>query len=398
MIASTYAKMLQEKSVIRELFGYALDRAKEIGYENVFDYSLGNPSVEPPREFTESLIRLLQEESPMKLHGYSPTLGIPSVRKKVSQSLQERFKLPYLAEHIFMTTGAAGAIAHAIRAVVTPGEEVIVFAPYFPEYKPYITLSGAIMKIVPPELETFQIQFDQFEEMITDKTAAVLINTPNNPTGVVYSDRTLKKLAKILENKSEQYGHCIYLISDEPYREIIFEGKITPCVSSYYKDTIMCYSFSKSLSLPGERIGYIAVNPFCKEAEAIIAMCGQISRGIGHNCPPSLIQLAVAENLHLTSDLSVYETNKSILYKELRKLGFSCVEPGGTFYIFPKALEEDAQVFSQKAKKYDLCLVPGDSFGCPGYFRMAYCIDTEKVIASLEALNRFVKEEYGLRK
>ena len=397
MIASTYAKMLQEKSVIRELFGYALDRAKEIGYENVFDYSLGNPSVEPPREFTESLIRLLQEESPMKLHGYSPTLGIPSVRKKVSQSLQERFKLPYLAEHIFMTTGAAGAIAHAIRAVVTPGEEVIVFAPYFPEYKPYIALSGAIMKIVPPELEAFQIQFDQFEEMITDKTAAVLINTPNNPTGVVYSDRTLKKLAKILENKSEQYGHCIYLISDEPYREIIFEGKIAPCVSSYYKDTIMCYSFSKSLSLPGERIGYIAVNPFCKDAETIIAMCGQISRGIGHNCPPSLIQLAVAENLHLTSDLSVYETNKSILYTELKKLGFPCVEPGGTFYIFPKALEEDAQVFSQKAKKYDLCLVPGDSFGCPGYFRMAYCIDTEKVVASLKALNRFVKEEYGLK-
>ena len=395
MIASNYKDMLQEKSVIRELFGYALDRAKEIGYENVYDYSLGNPSVAPPIEFTKTLLRLLQEQNPMTLHGYSPTLGIPSVLKKVADSLNERFGLPYKSEHIFMTTGAAGAIAHAVRAVTLPGEEVITFAPFFPEYKPYITLSGAVLKIVPPDLEAFQIRFDLFEEMISEKTAAVLINTPNNPTGVVYSDATLKKLAAILQRKAQEYGHKIYLISDEPYREIVFKGVSSSYVSSYYMDTIVCYSFSKSLSLPGERIGYIAVNPNCEDAQIIVQMCGQISRGIGHNCPPSLIQLAVAETLHLTSDLSVYETNKNILYQELTRIGFSCVEPGGTFYIFPKALEEDSNLFSQKAKKYDLCLVPGDSFGCPGYFRMAYCIETSKVMASLEALRKFVKEEYN---
>lgn len=395
MIASNYKDMLQEKSVIRELFGYALNRAKEIGYENVFDYSLGNPSVEPPEEFTQTLLRLLQETDPMILHGYSPTLGIPSVLEKVARSLQDRFSLSYRAEHIFMTTGAAGAIAHAVRAVCTPGEEVITFAPFFPEYRPYITLSGAVLKVVPPDLSAFQIRFDLFEEMITEKTAAVLINTPNNPTGVVYSEDTLKKLAAILTQRSKEYGHPIYLISDEPYREIVFQGVTAPYVSSYYKNSIVCYSFSKSLSLPGERIGYIAVNPACEQGETIIQMCGQISRGIGHNCPPSIIQLAVAETIMLTSDLSVYERNKNILYHELTSLGFSCVEPGGTFYIFPKALEEDANSFSLKAKKYDLCLVPGDSFGCPGYFRMAYCIDTEKVNRSLTALRSFAKEEYN---
>ncbi len=395
MIASNYKDMLQEKSVIRELFGYALNRAKEIGYENVFDYSLGNPSVEPPEEFTQTLLCLLQETDPMILHGYSPTLGIPSVLEKVARSLRDRFLLPYKAEHIFMTTGAAGAIAHAVRAVCTPGEEVITFAPFFPEYRPYITLSGAVLKVVPPDLSAFQIRFDLFEEMITEKTAAVLINTPNNPTGVVYSEDTLKKLAAILTKRSKEYGHPIYLISDEPYREIVFQGVTAPYVSSYYKNSIVCYSFSKSLSLPGERIGYIAVNPACEQGETIIQMCGQISRGIGHNCPPSIIQLAVAETIMLTSDLSVYERNKNILYHELISLGFSCVEPGGTFYIFPKALEEDANSFSLKAKKYDLCLVPGDSFGCPGYFRMAYCIDTEKVNRSLTALRSFAKEEYN---
>lgn len=395
MVATKYKDMLQEKSVIRELFGYALNRAKEVGYDNVFDYSLGNPSVEPPKEFTKTLLRLIKEMDPMALHGYSPTLGIPSVLEKVAESLRQRFALPYKAEHIFMTTGAAGAIAHTVRAVCTPGEEIITFAPFFPEYRPYITLSGAILKIVPPDYDVFQIRFDLFEEMINDKTAAVLINTPNNPTGVIYSEETLKKLATILTQKSKQFGHPIYLISDEPYREIVFGGIPAPYVSTYYKDTIVCYSFSKSLSLPGERIGYVAVNPNCEQGETIIQMCGQISRGIGHNCPPSLIQLAVAETIMLTSDLSIYEKNKNILYQELKTLGFTCVEPDGTFYIFPKALEEDANLFSLKAKKYDLCLVPGDSFGCPGYFRMAYCIETEKVERSLEAIRTFVKKEYN---
>lgn len=395
MLAENYREMLNAKSVIRELFTYATERGKEIGYENVFDYSLGNPSVEPPKAFTEAMIEMLQKEDPMMLHGYSPTLGIPSVLETIADSLKRRFDIPYTAKHIFMTTGAAGAIAHAVRAVTVPGDEILTFAPFFPEYNPYINLTGASLKIVPPRVEDFQINFDVFEEMLNKKTMAVLINTPNNPSGIVYSTETIKRLAKLLMEKSEEFGHDIYIISDEPYREIIFADVDAPCVSKYYPNTLVCYSFSKSLSLPGERIGYVAVNPACEDGETIINMCGQISRGIGHNCPPSIIQLAVAKVIDKTSDLSVYETNMNILYKELIELGFTCVKPGGTFYIFPKSLEEDAKLFSEKAKKYDLMLVPGDSFGCPGYFRMAYCIDTEKVERSLTALRRFVKETYG---
>ena len=294
-----------------------------------------------------------------------------------------------------MTSGAAGAIAHAIRCIAVPGDEILTFAPFFPEYNPYVNLSGTKLKIVSANTEDFQINFDEFEKMLTPKVTAVLINTPNNPSGIVYSTKTIERLADILKKKSEEYGHTIYLISDEPYREIVFEGVDAPFVSKFYDNTFLCYSFSKSLSLPGERIGYIAVNPACKDAETFVNMCGQISRGIGHNCPPSMIQLGVAEVIDMTADLSVYETNMNILYDELIRLGFSCVKPGGTFYIFPKALEEDAVLFCEKAKKYDLILVPADTFGCPGYFRMAYCIDTEKVERSIEALRRFVKSEYG---
>ena len=294
-----------------------------------------------------------------------------------------------------MTAGAAGAIAHAVRAVTVPGDEVLTFAPFFPEYNPYINLSGARLKVVPADTENFQVDFGRFAEMLTDKVAAVLINTPNNPSGVVYTKNTLEKLADMMRRKAEEYGHDIYLIYDEPYREILFEGVEEVYVSKLYENTISCYSYSKSLSVPGERIGYIAVNPSCKDAELIVNMCGQISRGIGHNCPSSIIQLAAAETVDETSDLSVYEKNMNILYEELTKLGFTCVKPGGTFYIFPKALEEDAKIFCEKAKKYDLILVPGDTFGCPGYFRMAYCIDTEKVERSLPALRKFVKTEYG---
>ena len=395
MIAQEYKKMLGAKSVIREMFTYGTERAKEIGKENVFDYSLGNPSVPVPEKFTKKMIELLETESPVALHGYSPSLGIDSVREAVAVSLEKRFGLPYKKEHIFMCSGAAAALAHAFRAVTVPGDSILTFAPFFPEYHPYVDLTGAVLKVVPPNLENFQINFEAFEEMLTEKVKAVLINTPNNPSGVVYSTPTLQRLADILREKSREYGHIIYLISDEPYREIVFEGVDSPCVSYFYDNTIMCYSFSKSLSLPGERIGYVAVNPACEDAETMINMCGQISRGIGHNCPPSIIQLAVAQVLDKTADLSVYETNMNILYKELTELGFTCVKPGGTFYIFPKALEEDAKVFSQKALKYDLVLVPGDSFGAPGYFRMAYCVDTEKVERSLEALRKFVKTEYA---
>ncbi len=395
MLVQKYKDMLSGKSVIRQLSEFATARGAEIGYENVFDYSLGNPSVPVPQAFTDRMIHMLATREPLELHGYSPSLGITSVREAIAASLESRFGIPYRKEHIFMASGAAGALAHAFRLVTEPGDEIITFAPFFPEYHPYVDLTGAVLKVVPPDTESFQINFEAFEEMLTTRVMAVMINTPNNPSGVVYSVETIRRLADILRRRQEEYGHAIFLISDEPYREIVFEGVDAPCVSAYYENTIMCYSFSKSLSLPGERIGYVAVNPACKDAEDMIAMCGQISRGIGHNCPPSIIQLAVAQVLDKTSDLSVYETNMNILYKELTGLGFTCVKPGGTFYIFPKALEEDAKVFCEKALKYDLVLVPGDTFGAPGFFRMAYCIDTEKVERSLTALRRFVQEEYG---
>lgn len=391
MIVQKYKDMLQGKSVIRQLSEFATARGQEIGYENVFDYSLGNPSVPVPQAFTDTMIRLLQEEDSMTLHGYSQSLGIPAVRDKVAASLNKRFGMNYTGNHIFMATGAAGAIAHALRCVTKEGDEVLTFAPYFPEYGPYVNLTGANLKVVPADTKNFQINFEAFEEMLTEKVMAVLINTPNNPSGIVYSTATIKELARIMEEKQKQYGHDIFLISDEPYREIVFAGVDAPYPTRFYDNSLSCYSFSKSLSLPGERIGYVAVNPKCTDAELISVMCSQISRGTGHNCPPSIIQLAVAEVLDLTADLSVYETNKNILYKELTSLGFECVEPGGTFYMFPKAPGGDANAFSGTAKKYDLILVPSDTFGVKGYFRIAYCIDTEKVERSLAAFGRLAK-------
>lgn len=395
MIRQDYKEMLNAKSVIREMFTYATEKGKEIGYENVFDYSLGNPSVPAPQEFTDCMIELLQNEDPVKLHGYSPSLGIPSVRADIAKSLNERFGMDYTAEHIFPTTGAAGAVAHAVRCVTKPGDKVLTFAPFFPEYMHYINQTGAVLKVVPANTENFQINFEAFEEMLTEDVHAVLVNTPNNPSGAACSSATLTKLAEILYKKQEEFGHDIFIISDEPYREIVFEGADAPYVSKFYNNTLSCYSYSKSLSLPGERIGYVAANPKCTDAEYIAGMCGQISRGIGHNCPPSIIQLAVAKCCNLTSDLSVYETNMNLIYNELVRLGFEVVKPGGTFYIFPKALEEDAKIFCEKAKKYNLIFVPSDSFGVPGYFRMSYCIATEKVERSLVALREFVKNEYG---
>ena len=394
MINQNYKAMLNNKSVIRELSEYATKRGKEIGYENVFDYSLGNPSVPVPKAFTDEMCKLINETDPMTLHGYSPSLGNPGFKAAVASSLNERFGMSYKPTHIFPTSGAAGAIAHALRAVTKPGDDVIVFAPFFPEYIPYIEGTGAHIKVVPADTKAFQIDFEKLSESLDENVKAVLINSPNNPTGVVYSEATVMELSKLLKEKSEKFGYNIYLISDEPYREIIFEGSNCPYPSKYYKYTLSCYSFSKSLSLPGERIGYVAANPSDPDSETIVNMCGQISRGTGHNCPASLIQQAVARVINLTADLSVYETNMKLLYKELTDLNFEVVKPDGTFYIFPKAPEKDAVSFSQKALKYDLILVPSDSFACPSYFRMAYCIDTEKVERSLDALRKFVKNEY----
>ena len=395
MISELYKGMLSGKSVIRELNEYANDVSRNLGEENIFDYSLGNPSVPVPQAFNDKVIELLKTKSSIEVHGYSPSLGIPSVKEKLAASLNRRFGMHYTADDLFMTSGAAGALAHAFRLVTQPGDEILTFAPYFPEYNPYVNLTGAKLRVVPANTADFQINFDAFEAMLGEKVHAVLINTPNNPSGAVYSAGTLTQLAALLTRKEREYGHEIWLISDEPYREIVFDGLQAPYVSHFYPRTISCYSFSKSLSLPGERIGYVAVNPESGVSKLLATMCGQISRGIGHNCPSSVIQLAVADTCDLTADLSVYETNMNILYDELTKLGFEIVRPGGTFYMFPKAPEPDAAAFSRKALEYGLVLVPSDSFGVPGYFRMAYCTDTQKVIRSLDAFRRLVRKEYG---
>ncbi len=380
MINEMYKSMTGKGSVIREFFAYATAKAAEIGPENIYNFSIGNPSVPAPKEFTEYMMELLATKDPVALHGYSPSLGLDSTRNAIAESLNRRFGMNYTAKHIFPTSAAASAIAHAIRCVVTNGDEVLTFAPYFPEYVPYIEGTGAKLTIVPADIETFQINFEEFEKALNPKVQAVLVNSPNNPSGIVYTTDTIKKLAAVLNKKQEEYGHDIYLISDEPYREIVFAGTDSPFITKYYDNSICCYSFSKSVSLPGERIGYIAVNPACKDAELIVLMCGQISRFIGHNCPASIIQLAVEKILDMTSDLSIYEANKNLLYKELTRIGYHVVEPGGTFYMFPRSLCPDANEFCWKAaKELNLIIVPGDSFNCPGHFRISYCVPTEMV-------------------
>ena len=392
MISKKYSSMLNNTSIIREFAQYASKRAAEVGAENVFNYTIGNPSVPTTDDFNKGLIDLIQNEDSLALHGYSPTLTIYSVRKAVADSLNRRFGMEYVPEDIFMTSGAAGALAHAIRCVTEPGDEVITFAPYFPEYVPYVDGTGAVLKVVPADITSFQINFDAFLEMMNPNVQAILINSPNNPSGIVYSTETITRLAQILSEKQEEYGHDIYLISDEPYREIVFAGTDSPFISKFYDNTICCYSFSKSLSLPGERIGYVAVNPKCKDAELIINMCGQVSRFTGHNCPSSLIQLGVAKVLDETSDLSIYEKNKNILYKELTAMGYECVEPGGTFYMFPKTPIADANEFcNMTAHELDLILVPGDSFMCPGHMRLAYCTTTDMVERSLPLFEKAIK-------
>ena len=394
MISERYKAMLGGKSVIRELSEYATARGKEIGYENVFDFSLGNPSVPVPQALHDKIAELLRTRSSLEIHGYSPSLGLPAFKEKIAASLNRRFGMHYKGEDIFPTSGAAGALAHAFRLVTAPGDEVLTFAPFFPEYHPYVDLTGARLRVVPASTKDFQINFDAFEEMLTPAVHAVMINTPNNPSGAVYSEATLTRLAQVLAAREKEFGHDIWLISDEPYREIAFDGNAVPYASRFYPRTISCYSFSKSLSIPGERIGYLAVNPESGVSAMLVAMAGQISRGIGHNCPSSLIQLAVADCCDLTADLSVYERNMNTLYDALKDLGFEMVRPGGTFYLFPRALEEDAIAFCRKALKYDLILVPSDSFGVPGFFRIAFCIDEEKVSRSLDAFKRFVRAEY----
>lgn len=397
MLNPRYTEMLKQKDIIFEIFQYALEKAKIVGAENIFDFSLGNPSVPAAPSVNAAMIDRIQTLDPLSLHGYSPGLGVPEARIAIAESLTSRFHIPYTMANIYMTIGAADALGHAFRAVTEPGDEIITFAPCFSEYKPYTEGAGLKLKIVPADIDTFQINFDAFEELLTPEVTAILINSPSNPSGTLYSEETMERLADILRTKSQEYGHVIYLISDEPYREILFGDKAYPYAANYYKDTLTCYSFSKSLSLAGERIGYLAVHPECEEAARIVEVCPQISRTMGLNGPASIMQRIVTDIVDDTADLSVYEKNKDILYNALKEYGYDCVEPGGTFYMFPRTPIPDAYEFCERAKEKNLMVVPGDIFFCPGHIRIAYCVPTERVERALPIFKELA-EEYGLMK
>ena len=395
MLVQKYKDMLSGKSVIRQLSEFATARGQEIGYENVFDYSLGNPSVPVPREFTDRMIHMLATKEPLELHGYSPSLGITSVREAIAENLEKRFGLPYRKEHIFMASGAAGALAHAFRLVTEPGDEILTFAPFFPEYHPYVDLTGAVLKVVPPNLENFQINFEAFEEMLTEKVKAVLINTPNNPSGVVYSTPTLQRLADILREKSKEYGHIIYLISDEPYRELAYDGVEVPYLTKYYDNTIVGYSYSKSLSLPGERIGYLVIPDEADGSEELITAAAIANRTIGCVNAPSLMQKVIAKCVDAEVDVAAYDKNRLALYNGLKECGFECIKPQGAFYLFVKSPVADEKAFCEAGKKYNILMVPGSSFACPGYVRLAYCVSYDTIINSLPEFKKLA-EEFGL--
>ncbi len=394
MINETYKHMIGEKSVIREIAETASARRREIGAGNVFDFSLGNPNVPVSPAFTKAMMDLYANTDSQTLHGYSPSTGNMAFRERIADSLNRRFGMQYEAKHIFPVSGATAALAHALRAVTMMGSEVITFAPFFPEYRPYVQACGASLTVLNSDPDTFQIDFEALESTINEGTAAVLINTPNNPSGAVYSEDTLRRLGELLERKQREFDHDIFLISDEPYREIVFDGASQPYPSKYYRNTLSCYSFSKSLSIPGERIGYVAIHPEATDADLLAVIFAQISRTIGHNCPSSSMQLAIAEIPDATSELGVYETNMNLLYDALVDLGFTVTRPGGTFYIFPRTLEPDAVSFCKKAMDYDLFMVPSNSFGMPGFMRLSYCMETAQVEAGIERLAKFVRENY----
>ena len=380
------------RSEIREAFAFAQARAAEVGAENVDDFSIGNPSVPAPATVAEAVHKLVDAIDPIKLHGYTPAQGDGQARGALADDLNRRFGTNYTADNFYLTAGAAGALCCALSALSCPGDTFITFAPYFPEYKVFVESAGAEVVTVPADIEDFQIDFAAFDQALTPNTKGVIINSPNNPTGVVYSEATIQKLAQVLTEKSKEYGHTIWLISDEPYREIVYRDTPLPWVPNYYPNTLVCYSYSKSLSLPGQRIGYVLVPPQAEDADIVYAAVCGAGRALGYVCAPSLFQLVAAECTGQTADIEIYHKNRDLLLNALRDMGYTCAQPDGAFYLFPRSLEPDARAFCERARKYDLVLVPGDSFGCPGHVRISYCVPTEQIQRALHKFEQLAAE------
>lgn len=392
--------MLNEKNVqlgkvrssIRELFEYGKARKAEIGEENVFDFSLGNPSVPAPQKVNDTIAEILKTYDPVQLHGYTSAQGDYSVRKTLSDYINARFGTTLNADCLYMTCGAAASLTIVLNAILNEGEEIITFAPFFPEYKVFTKHAGGKLVAVACAEDTFKIDFDKLESAITAHTKGVIINSPNNPSGVVYSEEDIKRLAKILENYSKKFGNTIYLISDEPYRELVFDKSVkVPYIMNYYTNSIVCYSYSKSLSLPGERIGYIAVNDKIEDfSDVYAAICGA-GRALGFVCAPNLFQQLIKKLYNVTSDISIYKKNRDRLYSALTEYGFKVVKPDGAFYMFVKSPEPDSKAFCERAKKYELLIVAGDDFGCKGYVRISYCVAADMIERSLPAFKKLAE-------
>ena len=390
MINKNSLELGNSPSVIRELFEYGKKRKAEIGEENVFDFSIGNPSVAPPQVVTDALINLLQNSEPTALHGYTSAVGDKNVRECISNHLNSTYNAKTDANLIYLTAGAAASLTSSLHALLNKGDEVIVFAPFFPEYKVFIEKAEGVLKVVNPVEPSFLPDYQQLENSITPNTKAVIINSPNNPTGVVYSEEDIKTICNILNKKQKEFSNNIYLISDEPYRELIYNNKEYPFIKNFYKNSIVCYSFSKSLSLPGERIGYILVNPACQNAkEVYAAVCGA-ARSLGYVCAPALFQYLIPHCIDKTADTSIYKKNRDVLYNALTNYGYEVVKPDGAFYLFVKALEKDANKFSQTAKNFELLLVPSNSFGYNGYVIISYCVSTKQIENSLPAFKKLI--------
>ncbi|MBO5380440.1 MAG: pyridoxal phosphate-dependent aminotransferase [Clostridia bacterium] len=383
-----------KRSIIREIFEYSKMRAQEIGKENVFDFSLGNPSVPAPAEVNESIKKLLETESSVLLHGYTSAQGDLGVRTSISDNINARFGVGMAPNLIYMTCGAAASLSISLKAVFDEkgGEECIVFAPFFTEYRVFIENAGGKIVVSQPLEKTFQVDIDDFESKINEKTRAVIVNSPNNPSGVVYTEETVKAICEVLKRKSAEYGKVIYLIADEPYRELVYSGVDVPYLMNYYDNTLVCYSYSKSLSLPGERIGYIAVSPKMQDAVNIyLCICGA-GRSLGYVCAPSLFQQVIKNCLNAKVNIEAYRENRDLLYDNLTKYGYECVKPDGAFYLFVKALEDDAYKFYEAAKKHEILVVPCDDFGVSGYVRIAYCTSKETVLGALPAFKALAEE------